>query len=833
MASHDHHILKQKKNFVSQNNSNRIRNNEIDKSKNTKQKNLLTQKDLLAQKHLTDKNNNSSSSNSNSKLNDGKDYSNKDDKETEDIQTIKPLRTATSSLTTAKDTTSTVNNSYKKDHTSLFTSKYNYNSSYSKLPLSLLKHKRKHTSFSNNSINDNNNINNMNNNNNNNNFILIQIDNLPPNKNWKQIKYLIGGIIHHSNVLQVKLLPPMASLISPFFMQQSCLVTLTNTLNDDMINDLILSLNSYTWDNYDLYSYVIPNLISPVNISPFPLNFSSFSTTATTATTSSASSSPFTSYSIAAQHELKQVKEKENEINYPSSPPYTYLPFLYPMIPPTMYLPQKQYRKEQKNDFLKKSFTSSQKNSLNSLLSPVITSNSPNNDISTINIPTFQKNDTTNIKTNEKQEQIPFPSFIPIIPTSSPSSSLQQSGVMLLPQTSLVPPIPTITNMMPPIPPISFPLPQFSSQPTSASISMKQPFQDKTFGSKVATSPLMQNQSLYNSKQVINTSKSTASTIDYSATTANTTTSSPSTTESSRSFAPNFKKIYSYPQHFINTYDTNNEMINSSTAAGGSDFGRGIPFYCPEQTNDMMGMTTDPKFIYPYMGHKRIANPFKQPKKLKSIFNERNFRKQMTERKMWQLKLDNFPPYLLPETETSINFEVLGQEKLKIDIVTNMIEKYGKLRWTILKDFIKLKCPKLLNLRGQHNESISDTTREFYVGVYEAEEVKMIVDIKPENKMEDESADKGRRIVQMEAILYNAIIGFHNKEYFDICLKNLQDQEYSLGYKLHVTELPPYNEEEEKEEMVREGSNSANNDNIKANIEEEEIRQEISDLNLS
>ena len=59
---------------------------------------------------------------------------------------------------------------------------------------------------------------------------------------------------------------------------------------------------------------------------------------------------------------------------------------------------------------------------------------------------------------------------------------------------------------------------------------------------------------------------------------------------------------------------------------------------------------------------------------------------------------------------------------------------------------------------------MEDTTREYYVRcVYEAEEINLTVEIE----------NKEKRSVQIDTILYNAIIGFHNKEYFDICLKNL------------------------------------------------------------
>ena len=44
--------------------------------------------------------------------------------------------------------------------------------------------------------------------------------------------------------------------------------------------------------------------------------------------------------------------------------------------------------------------------------------------------------------------------------------------------------------------------------------------------------------------------------------------------------------------------------------------------------------------------------------------------------------------------------------------------------------------------------------------------------------------------------MYNAIVGFHDKELSDLTFESLQDQEYSLGYKIHVMELPPFDEDE-------------------------------------
>lgn len=838
MASQNNHILKQKKNFSSQN-----KNKNKNRNKRSKQNKSPIQEYPSNNEIRTDHEDNSLF---------------KDGKENEEIQ---------GEIISSTNPISTVKSGYNRKNYSLFTSKYNYNSSFSKLPVSVFKHKRQQPLY-----------------NNNNNFILIQIDNLPPNKSWKQIKYLIGGIIHHSNVLQVKLLPPMSSLVPPFIVQQSCLVTLTNTLNEELVNDLISTLNSYTWDNYDLYSYIIPSSssLAPVPFPPIPFNPSSYSVAMSPSSSFSSSSSspsssslPFTTHDpystsnipfdfISYQNFLQQqqqhnnnntsniniqpeMKQKKEQVNYvknssssrsSSSLPFRGLPFIYPMFPPTTYFPQKQYREPQQQELLKHSATSlSKKNTVDTSFSPAFLPGSPkNNNNNKISMPSKpkKKNHGFVFENKEKQEAKPFPSFVPTVATSPLPSELslnQQPGMMLLPQPTSMPPIFPTSNLLPPF---SFPLPPLPSQSTSKSFSIRQTPHGKKSRSNYNTNTSPPPQQPVFTTQVYN--KNLPSNPN---TTIITATSSSSTNGSPKGLVPKFKKQYSYfsppPPQYINPYDTNNDAISKN------GFGEMAPFYFPEQFKDMMGLTTNMRFIYPPLSsHKRNANPFKQPKKLKSIFNERNFRKQMTERSMWQLKLENFPPYLLPETETPIKNGTLNQEEnIKVDIVTTTIERYGKLRWTVLKDFIKLACPTLLDLRGQYNESIGDTTREFYVGVYEAEEINLIVEIKPEDNMGQSDIGESKKLVQMEAILYNAIIGFHNKEYFDICLKNLQNKEYSLGYKLHVTELPPYNEKDEKEKRVDEGEDEdkvdedVTNNNTNEDIEGENIIRGINDLNIN
>ena len=53
----------------------------------------------------------------------------------------------------------------------------------------------------------------------------VRIDNLPPDKSWSQVRQLVGSIVPPSLVLQVKMLPPMSSMVPPFQLIKSCVVT--------------------------------------------------------------------------------------------------------------------------------------------------------------------------------------------------------------------------------------------------------------------------------------------------------------------------------------------------------------------------------------------------------------------------------------------------------------------------------------------------------------------------------------------------------------------------------------------------------------------------------
>lgn len=424
----------------------------------------------------------------------------------------------------------------------------------------------------------------------------LKIDNLPPGKNWKQIKYLIGGIIHHSNVLKIKVLPPLTSIIPPFVTFQNCVVTLKISISEEELNRLICTLNTYQWDFYNLFAYVLPT----------PLDYSSF---------------------------------------------------------------QQQY-----------------------------------------------------------QYQIPLQ-----IPMSMPQHPSQQQ------------PSNNISDMIMNSNPINFMPPMMSSQ--------------QMFGVPPPTLPRQQ----YHQKTVINTDINNK--IDAS------------------KLPLNKRKR-----------DSILKLVNE-TALSLSN----------------LDFTNSP------------GDTIENRKKLQQIFNEKGFRKQMTHRGMWQMQLVNFPPYLQMDSVMN-QYEISEKElnSVRITIKTDRLDRFPRLKWTVLKDFIKLKCIKLLNsteaqiVPGSHRipkrnhtseefSTVSDelqtdnthsTTKEFYVGMYEDHDelVKVILE-------DTESNNSGEEIFYMYATFYKAIVGFHDKELYDLCLKSIQDQEYIMGYTLDVTELSPY--EEVTDEIIK------------------------------
>ena len=172
--------------------------------------------------------------------------------------------------------------------------------------------------------------------------------------------------------------------------------------------------------------------------------------------------------------------------------------------------------------------------------------------------------------------------------------------------------------------------------------------------------------------------------------------------------------------------------------------------------------------------HNKKGNP-KQDKTGIFLFNEENFRRQMNERHMFQLKLENFPPHLLLDTKKRI----LNEDSVDVDLNTDSVENFIKLRWTVLKDFVLQQCPELHKLQNSSSSTFSkETTREFYVGVYEVKKTTLNVKI-------------GKDLFSFNAIFFNAIIGYDDKSLRDMCFDKLNGLEYSLGYKLTATKLEP------------------------------------------
>ena len=461
--------------------------------------------------------------------------------------------------------------------------------------------------------------------------IYLRIDNLPPGKTWKQIKYLIGGIIHHSNVLQVKLLPPVTSIIPPFVTFQSCLVILRGSLNPNALNKLIRTLNTYQWDYFDLYVYELP-ILNPM----FP------------------------------------NKNSDNGIP-PSNSTLPISPLL--QRPQTLFSPQMQGTPISKN--------------------------------------------------------VPGP------PPPPPPGPPQPNQMSQSPHSQPHPPI-SVANMQPP--PSPFP-PAYPFLMPSNNFSGKivQPLPPPPPPAPPATSSSV--------SRFVNAYNNSASQRQYNP----------------RAFDGH---------NIIQRKSISNQYLTSQNKTNKSRF-----------------------------------------KMFKNIFNENAFRKQMTNRGMFQIRLENFPPYFQIESlrllENNQNIKINDYKDTVILPNRDAMGKYCRLKWTILKDFIKLKCPKLLELdkkrsmnaptltagysgmsQNEHRD-VKNNTREFYVGVYEYETTKFLL------RFQSEPAEKTYSIT---GILYKAVIGFHDKEYCDLCLKLLQDQEYSQGYKLRVLELPPFEEEEDSGE---------------------------------
>ncbi|KAG0671717.1 hypothetical protein C6P45_005323 [Maudiozyma exigua] len=477
------------------------------------------------------------------------------------------------------------------------------------------------------------------------NAIRIRIDNIPPGKTWKQIRYLIGGIINHNYIIQVKVMPPFASLVPPFHTLQSCVVLLKSNLSSENLNNLLITINSYQWDLHDLFAYLIPNQAFPGT--PMPSTYSTM--------------------------------------------PYPGIPIGTPMITS----PSQQHFQN----------STASMNNIQQQFVP----------ISPLSLKTEQ-NPQNPIQPQQQQQQQSSPPPI----TSDHMQYPQQPSV----QQPLLPALPLVPSMQPII---------------------GSPNNDNTIRLSEGFTPMD------------DTNK-----IMY-----------PMAYPTTPSF-PQRRQLYHQPLMGNKYMSPQGHLMSSPIRDHEQDmYSLGMYHMTPRSS-----ISSEHDNIA-YLTSKKGLNPFKQPRNLKSIFNEKNFRKQMTERNMYQIKLKNFPPYLISDS-----LKPMKDNDGRIDIETNYLEKYGKLRWTVLKDFIKLKCPTLLTLQDSEDSDFSlDNTREFYVGVYEANDTELTVKI-----------DNG--IYQVDAVYFNAIIGFRDKELADLCLNALDDQEYALNYKLDVSKIERLEREE-------------------------------------
>lgn len=571
--------------------------------------------------------------------------------------------------------------------------------------------------------------------------IPIRIDNLPPGKTWAQVKYLIGGIIYHTNILQVKMLPPMTSMVPPFITFQSCIVILKSSVDNESLENLLLTLNTYQWDYHDLFVYLLPYTNDSL-----PLRYPEVS-------------------------DNNDVRSATDDNKRSISPRFaSHISSVTPQ-PPSASTPSSQY---------------------------------------------FSFSPELSLRENENMTPLPTPVPVPVgVPPLAPPPH----GPF---PTSLLPilgaPPGTLPNMQMPY---QTTLPPPTAAPAGGPLASPTHYPRRRHF-------YHQNQSqfqkyMHNSPRNPDTGTGPRSQHHHLSLRNNKI--NPSYNEISALYNLNMASNANNNGN-ITTTNTNGDDRVLEVKNGGA--------ITPSQTQ---------------INHKR----------LKHIFNEKSFRKQMTNRGMWQLKIINFPPYIPIEfleklSETDFN-ELVNQEKFTVIEIKEkgQLENFGRLRWTVLKDFIKLKCPKLLRLQEKQflqqqnevsllNESMDtlkisgnedtngdannstytnggsrtsiNNTREFYVGVYEDHEEATLLKFElPEDELEEfnnnlpttstqsensssPTEDRKAKYFKISTIVYNAIVGFHDKELSDLTFESLQDQEYSLGYKIHVMELPPFDEDE-------------------------------------
>lgn len=518
--------------------------------------------------------------------------------------------------------------------------------------------------------------------------VLVRIDNLPPGKSWKEVRYLIGGIVHHSNVVQVKMLPLMSSMVPPFVPFQSCIVTLKSQVDPESLNELLVNLNTYQWHYYNLYAYVLPPLDATPQFLAMPEQPSALL--------------PSRDESSISPSSSDDHMESQTPDDTPMTPSLLY-PTPVPGPAPTPAGPA-----------------------------------GPPGSATPINAAAAAAAAAATAAATATP-----------CPPAAPTAMMSLSPGLGPGPTS---PLGALNGGMPAVAPH---LPFMGMGPGPPRRQYYQPnmYGSRKFGGAAGGLPYASGHS--SGRNSHRNSRGSSS-------------SNSGNGNGNENDGPSNHKPSAADRYMLSAAAAA-AAATAATSTANQKFGASL-------NNSSRGNITN-----------------NNSKRLKQIFNERTFRKQMTSRKMLQLQISGFPPFLKLDSWEPLqaeNYRSLGEQGVQL-VETDQPEKYGRLRWTTLKDYIKLKCPRLLSLQGE--DSSENNTREFYVGVYEDHEEPVGVKIESDDQ---EFPEYGLT----SATIYRAIVGFNSSALYDSCLDTLRDQEYSRGYKLEIKDLPPYEEEQQQQQ---------------------------------
>lgn len=543
--------------------------------------------------------------------------------------------------------------------------------------------------------------------------IIVRIDNLPPGKSWKEVRYLIGGIIHHSNIIQVKMLPLMSSIVPPFVPFQSCIVTLKSKLDPESLNELLVSLNTYQWDYYNLYAYTLP-----------PLD---------------------------AMQQFIPMVDQPTQAMPPNDSNYAF------------------NDDNNNNNTFPKDEVSTSPTSSNSRTEPQTPKDTRSSSSALYPTPIPAPDPAAPTGTTPVTAAAAA-AAVAAATTGTPGPFPPPPGTMMAPAPLAPGPGPGI-GPTPPFGALNGGIPAMAPHPSLMGMGPGLPrrhyYQPHFYGLRKFGSHSGGSISRSTSTSGKNSQRGSRSSNGGNASGGNNADSNDGSGD-------------------LNNTSSDGYMLSAAASAAAAA--------AASTANQGFGVNLHDN------SRGNIAN--NNSRRLKQIFNERTFRKQMTGRGMSQLQISGFPPFIKLDSWEPIQLEYyrsLGEKGVQ-SIETDQPEKYGRLRWTILKDYIKLKCPKLLSLQDDSSptentsNSRENNTREFYVGVYEDHEESLGIKVvngedKPEYGLSS-------------ATVYKAIVGFNNGELCDACTEALRDQEYSLGYKLEIKELPPYDEEKQQQRTL-------------------------------